>query len=69
MCYLRLALISSLTREQETTHWESGDIKTLEGILQISPDILPCHLAIIVHAKCQDVNCFLVTQLNVLTVY
>ncbi|KAF9449954.1 hypothetical protein P691DRAFT_811411 [Macrolepiota fuliginosa MF-IS2] len=40
----------------EAIHWNnSDDIKVLEQVLQISPDILPCHLAVIMNAKCQDV--------------
>lgn len=42
---------------KEAVHWkDEKDVKTLEGILQISPDMLPCDLAVIMHAKCQDVS-------------
>jgi hypothetical protein len=28
---------------------------TLKGILNIAPDILPCDLSVIMHARCKDV--------------
>lgn len=42
---------------QEDVRWENAaDFETLEGILQLAPDSLPCDLAVIMHVKCQDVR-------------
>ncbi|XP_006463662.1 hypothetical protein AGABI2DRAFT_120473 [Agaricus bisporus var. bisporus H97] len=54
-CFSYLDLTNEFQAEEDI-HWEDeADIKTLDSILQLAPDSLPCDLASIMHMKCQDV--------------
>lgn len=35
---------------------DEEEMQVIKGILEISPDISPCDLSVIVHAKCRDVS-------------
>ncbi|EKM76441.1 hypothetical protein AGABI1DRAFT_108767 [Agaricus bisporus var. burnettii JB137-S8] len=55
-CFSYLDLTNEFQAEEDI-HWEDeADIKTLDSILQLAPDSLPCDLASIMHMKCQDLT-------------
>lgn len=42
--------------QQKSAAWDESELRALEGILNITPDLLPCDLAVLCRKPCREAS-------------